>query len=182
MKKTIFLDRDGVINIDNGYVCKWKDFKFIEGVILALQNLIKLNYRIIIVTNQSGIGRGLYTEEDYINLTKKYVSYLREHNIDLLDIYHCPHAPDSFGNPICSCRKPLPGMLIKAINEHNIRLTETIMVGDKISDIQSAKLAGIENRYLITKDYKLIVESKDLIKKDFKTLLDFTYFLESKNE
>ena len=181
MQKTIFLDRDGVINIDYGYVYKWEDFKFINGVICALQNLIKLKYKIIIVTNQSGIGRGLYTEEDYFNLTKKYVRYLNNHNIDFLDIYHCPHSTDSFGNPTCFCRKPLPGMFKKASNDHNIKLSDTIMLGDKISDIKAAKSAGIKNRYLISNDCKLILESKDLIKKDFKTLLEFADFLKSKN-
>ena len=175
------------LRLPRNWVISWKgfdheDFRFIDGVILALQNLIKLNYEVIIVTNQSGIGRGLFSKEDYLNLTKKYVSYLKKKNIYFLDIYHCPHSPDSLGNPKCSCRKPLPGMLIQASKDHNIKLSETIMVGDKISDMNSAKSAGIKDRYLLTQDQKLVTESKDLIKRGFKTLLEFTNFLESKNQ
>ena len=104
---------------------------------------------------------------------------------NILDISYCPHHPDYLdqnNSKFCTCRKPLPGMLIQASKDHNIKLSETIMVGDKISDMNSAKSAGIKNRYLITQDQKLITESKDLIKRGFKTLLEFTNFLESKNQ
>ena len=182
MKKFIFLDRDGVINVDYGYVHKWKDFKFIDGVILALQNLIELNYKIILVTNQSGIGRGFYSQEDYYILTKKYVNHLKKYKVKFLDIYHCPHAPNAIGEPICSCRKPLPGMFIKASREHKIKLSDAIMIGDKISDIKSAKSAGIEKRYLITNDDISMLESKNLITGSFKSLIEFTNFLRLSND
>ena len=108
--KTIFLDRDGVINKDINYLYKVKDFIFVDGVFSACLYFKKLNYKIIIITNQSGISRGYYTERDYQNLTDWMLKKFKGNEIDILDIFHCPHLPSDN----CKCRKPEPGMLLEA--------------------------------------------------------------------
>ena len=143
----IFLDRDGVINEDIGYLSKWEDFKFRKGVIEALEILNNTNYKLIIVTNQSGIARGYYSEQDYQELTRKMVSYLRDLDIHFDGIYHCPHHPNF--DIKCECRKPSPGMILKGAKKLNIRLSRSILIGDKLTDIQAGINAGIKKLYYI---------------------------------
>ena len=108
--KTIFLDRDGVINKEVHYLYKVDDFKFIDGIFKVCHIFNKLGYKIIIVTNQSGISRGIYSEIDYKILTNWMINQFNNHNVEILDVLHCPH--ESKSN--CECRKPKPGMFIKA--------------------------------------------------------------------
>ncbi len=105
--KAIFLDRDGVINEDTGYVYKIEDFKIIDGVFEALIDLKSVGYLLIIVTGQSGIGRSYYTEDDYQKLTDYMLNTLSTKGINISKVYYCPHAPEDN----CNCRKPKPGML-----------------------------------------------------------------------
>ena len=158
MKKAIFLDRDGVINVDKGYVYKWEEFQLTKGCIEALKRIQILNYKIIIVTNQSGIARGYYSEKDYQILNSHFLDYMISQKIDITAIYHCPHHPlfSKGKNAICNCRKPKPGMFFKAAEENNILLSESIAIGDKFSDLVAAKAAGINKRYLITQNNHLI--------------------------
>ena len=102
--KTIFLDRDGIVNKDVRYLYKIKDFEFIDGIFEACLCFHNLGYQIIIVTNQSGIFRGYYNESHYQELTQWMLSQFEINNINILDIFHCPHGPNS----TCSCRKPKP--------------------------------------------------------------------------
>ena len=111
--KTIFLDRDGVINEEVNYLHKIEKFKFIDGVFDACQYFQKLNYEIIVVSNQSGIARGYFKDNDYIKLTKWMLDQFKQQNISILDTFYCPHGPDSK----CHCRKPQPGMFFDA--KHN---------------------------------------------------------------
>jgi len=143
--KTIFLDRDGVINKEINYLHKIEDFEFINGVFEACQYLESLNYKIIITTNQSGISRGYYTENDFQKITKWMLSQFNNNNIDILDVIHCPHLPSDF----CDCRKPKPGMLLSAETKHNIDMENSWMIGDKENDIQAANNAGIINTILV---------------------------------
>ena len=143
--KTIFLDRDGVINKEINYLHKIEDFKFIDGVFEACSFFRNLDYQIIIITNQSGIGRGYYTEIDYQKITKWMLSQFNNNNIDILDVIHCPHLPSDF----CDCRKPKPGMLLSAETKHNIDMENSWMIGDKENDIQAANNAGIINTILV---------------------------------
>lgn len=138
MVKAIFLDRDGVINLDVGYVYKIDDFKFIEGVIESLKLFQELGYKLFIVTNQSGIGRGFFQEEDYHNLTNWYLEELEKEGLNICEVYFCPHTP--FDN--CDCRKPSPKYLFDATKKHNLDLSKSIMIGDKESDIECGKRAG----------------------------------------
>ena len=152
---SIFLDRDGVINKDTGYVGYWKDFIFLDGVLETLKLLTKKNIKIIIITNQSGIARGLFSLKDYKKLTQSLKTCLLNNEINITDIYFCPHHPEGKikkYTKICDCRKPGPGMFFKAINDHKIDVRTSAMVGDNISDIEAAFRAGIKKNYLINKN------------------------------
>jgi D-glycero-D-manno-heptose 1,7-bisphosphate phosphatase len=149
--KSIFLDRDGVINKEINYLHKIEDFQFINGVFEVCRYLQNLNYQIIIITNQSGIGRGYYTEIDYQKLTKWMLNQFNDNNIDILDVIHCPHLPSDF----CNCRKPKPGMFLLANNKHNIDMENSWVIGDKEEDIQAANSANIMNTILVRSGHKL---------------------------
>jgi D-glycero-D-manno-heptose 1,7-bisphosphate phosphatase len=152
--KTIFLDRDGVINKEVEYLFKIADFKFIEGVFDACLYFQHLDYKIIIISNQSGIARGYFSTRDYLELTKWMLDQFNIKGISILDILYCPHGPES----TCNCRKPKPGMLIEAKNKYNISMKDSWMIGDKETDIEAANLAGITNTILVRSGH-LIEES-----------------------
>ena len=143
--KTIFLDRDGVINKEVGYLFRIIDFKFIEGVFDACLYFQQLDYKIIIISNQSGIARGYYSERDYLELTKWMLNQFNIKGISILDILYCPHGPESS----CECRKPKPGMLIEAKDKYNISMKDSWMIGDRETDIEAANLSGINNTILV---------------------------------
>ena len=150
-KKTIFLDRDGVINKDVQYLYKIDDFEFIDGIFDACIYFQNLGYQIIIITNQSGISRGYYTESDYQKVTQWMLSQFEKNNIDILDIFHCPHGPNS----TCDCRKPNPGMFIEAKAKHNTDMTKSWMIGDKEVDVIAANSVGIDNTILVRSGHKI---------------------------
>ena len=149
--KTIFLDRDGVINKETGYLHKIEDFKFINGVFEACQHYEQLGYKIVIVTNQSGISRGYYSEDDFRNITDWMITQFNKNNIQILDTFHCPHLPDSG----CNCRKPKPGMLLNAKNKYDIDMNQSWMIGDKETDITAAISSGITNTILVKSGHKI---------------------------
>lgn len=151
-KRAIFLDRDGVINIDNGYVSVVDDFEFIDGVIEALQALKEKGFLLVVITNQSGIARGYFSEEQFHTLTEWMDWSLADRGVDLDGIYYCPHhSIHGLGEykVDCDCRKPKAGMLNEAVKELKIDLSQSILVGDKVSDIQAGLAAGINNNYLV---------------------------------
>ena len=137
MTKAIFLDRDGVINEDAGYVCTPENFRFIEGIFDLCRTAQEMGYLLIVVTNQSGIARGYYTENDFQSLNEWMISKFKERGIDIAAVYYCPFYPDSFD------RKPNPGMIFKARDEFDIDLSKSILIGDKDSDIEAGRRAGI---------------------------------------
>ena len=150
--KVAFLDRDGVINKEIGYLHKLEDFEYTNKCIDGLQLLIESGYSLIIVTNQAGIARGLYSVEDYNNLTNWMVDDLKLFGINFLDILFCPHHPQgiiSTFSKSCNCRKPKPGMFLEALNRHDIDMKKSIVIGDKESDIEAAKGAGVGNAFLV---------------------------------
>lgn len=170
--KAVFLDRDGVINIDHGYVHEIDNFNFIPGVFEACASFKKLGYKIFVVTNQAGIARGYYNEEQFALLSDWMVNEFRLNGVMIEKVYHCPHHPEYSGS--CQCRKPEPGMIIAAHSEFQINLAESILVGDKISDIQAAKSAGIGKAFLVRSGH--VVSDDDVIKADgaFEDLFDFS--------
>ena len=149
--KSIFLDRDGVINKEINYLNKIEDFEFISGVFEACQYFENLDYKIIIITNQSGISRGYYTENDFQIITNWMINQFKKNDINILDVFHCPHMPNSN----CNCRKPMPGMLLEAKNKHNINMKNSWMIGDQKADIIAANTAGITNTILVRSGHKI---------------------------
>ncbi len=152
MIKALFLDRDGVINKEKNYLYKVKDFEFIDGVFETCRYFLSLDYHIIIITNQSGIARGMYTENDYRVLTKWMIERFKSEHIMIAGVFHCPHHP-RFSSP-CDCRKPAPGLLLKASLELGIDFSKSILVGDKECDMQAAKAAGIPLRIKVKSGHK----------------------------
>lgn len=129
--KVIFLDRDGTLNEDYGYVYKEEDFHFIPGVFEALKKLLNLGYKLIVITNQSGINRGLFNEKDLLNLNKYMINELKKNNISIEKIYYCPHTDADN----CECRKPKLKLFYDAIKQFNVDLSKSYAIGDKIRDL-----------------------------------------------
>ncbi len=147
--KAVFLDRDGVINIDKQYVSKIEDFEFKEGIFELLGHLQRLGYILIVVTNQSGIGRGYYTQEDFDKLTRWKIRELKKRGIIISDVFYCPHAPEL----LCDCRKPNAKMLLDAKKKFNIDLESSWMIGDKKSDIEAGRNAGVAKTIFVSGSY-----------------------------
>jgi D-glycero-D-manno-heptose 1,7-bisphosphate phosphatase len=142
--KALFLDRDGVINKDFGHVYRIEDFEFIEGIFELCELAILKGFLIIIITNQAGIGKSYYSDEDFQNLNNWMVKKFKEKNITITKVYYCPHRPEEN----CTCRKPNPGMIIKAIEDYSIDTSKSILIGDKTSDIIAGERAKIKNTFL----------------------------------
>jgi|SRR3989344_5353259 len=139
--KAVFLDRDGTININKPeYVHKIEDFKFIPGTLSALKKLSETEYKIIVITNQSGIARGYYNKKDLTGLNKWLLKTLKENGIRIDKIYFCPHGPDNG----CSCRKPEIGMFLKAALDFKINLSKSWVIGDKKTDIVAGRASNIK--------------------------------------
>ncbi len=147
VRKAAFLDRDGVINVDHGYVSAWENFEFLPGAATAMQSLSRAGYQLIIVSNQSGIGRGFYTEADLRALNGALSAHMQEEFDTVIGgFYHCPHHPtEAVGalRTVCDCRKPAPGMILRAARELNLALPDSVLVGDKSSDILAGRAAGV---------------------------------------
>ena len=158
MKTAAFIDRDGIINVDKGYVHKKEDVSFVPGIFRLCRLLQEKGFKIIVITNQSGIARGLYDVEDFNRLMEWMKVQFAEHGINIAGVYFCPHHPTEGQGEFkkdCQCRKPKPGMLLKAQQELDIDLTESVLIGDKETDIQAGLNAGIKKNFLIgncTKD------------------------------
>jgi len=145
-KPALFLDRDGVINIEKNYLYKIEDFEFIDGIFELCKFFQDKGFLIFVVTNQSGIARGYYSEDDFLKLTAWMEDEFLKHGIKISKTYFCPHHPDITGE--CECRKPKPGMLLQARDEFNVDLEKSVIVGDKKRDIQAGLNAGLKKTYL----------------------------------
>jgi len=141
MEKGIFLDRDGVINIEKNYLYKIEDFEFVDGIFNSLKKIQNLGYKIFVITNQSGIARGYYTLEDFNKLTLWMIEEFKNNEIVISQVELCPHGP----NDDCLCRKPKTKMIENILKNYDIDLKKSWLVGDKSSDILCAKNAGISN-------------------------------------
>lgn len=146
LRKALFLDRDGVINIDHGYVHTPENCEFVEGIFALCAAAQAQGYLIIIVTNQAGIGRGYYSEAQFHAFTAWIHAQFAQQNITITQTYYCPHHPEAGQGEYrqnCHCRKPQPGMILQAAREHGIDLRESILIGDKESDVQAGRAAGV---------------------------------------
>ena len=176
-RRCIFLDRDGVINRDTGYVSKWQDFEFLPGALDAMTRIHDAGFDLVIVTNQSGIARGYYTVEDYQQLTNNMLFAIEAAGAHVLTVYFCPHLPEGTIVPYareCDCRKPAPGMILRAAADHDIDLLNSIMLGDKMSDMHAATAAGVRRRYLISSKFQSKSELGQEHDGIFASLADFT--------
>ena len=153
MTSAVFLDRDGVINVDHGYVSTWERFEFLPGVPDALRALQDAGYLLIVVSNQSGIGRGYYCEADVESLNQAVAQHLGSTvGVTLSEFYHCPHHPTEAEGEFrrqCDCRKPAPGMIRQAVLDHGIDLRTSLLVGDKDSDIEAGRAAGVARLFKV---------------------------------
>jgi D-glycero-D-manno-heptose 1,7-bisphosphate phosphatase len=154
-RRAAFLDRDGVINVDLGYVVRQEDFHFVPGVLEAARALAQRAFALVVITNQSGIARGLYTVDDFQRLTRWMRERFAEADAPLAGVYFCPHHPTEGQGPYrvaCTCRKPAPGMLRAAAHELGIDLARSVLFGDRRSDLEAAHAAGVPHRILLGTD------------------------------
>ena len=146
--KALFLDRDGIINVDHGYVHTIKDFQFTEGIFELASLFQSSGYTLFVITNQSGISREYYKEEDFNILTEWMIEAFKQNDVKIEKVYYCPHLP----NANCQCRKPNTGMIEQATSQYSIDLTHSWMIGDKQSDIDLANNGHISNSIAIGDD------------------------------
>lgn len=144
--RALFLDRDGVINHDSGYTSSAENFRFIEGIFDLCRTAKQLSYLLIVVTNQAGIGRGYYSEQDFLTLTEWMRERFEAEGAPVNDVFFCPYHPvHGIGHykKDSICRKPNPGMLLLAAEKYKVDMRSSIMIGDKDSDMQAASKAGV---------------------------------------
>ena len=173
----IFIDRDGVINKDHGYVCRIDDFHFINGVIAACKKLKEKGYLLVVITNQSGIARGYYTEAQFNLLTQWMDWSFANEGVELDGIYYCPHHfQEGIGQYKidCDCRKPKPGLIVNAVADLNLDLSRSILVGDTVTDIQAGISAGIKENYLVRTGKKITDEGVNIANAVFDDLSAFS--------
>lgn len=157
MKKqqpAVFFDRDGVLNVDHGYTYRPQDFQWMPGAIEAIKYCNEHNYLVLVITNQSGIARGYYKEEDVKRLHEHMISELKKQDAHIDAFYYCPHHPEGKITEyikICTCRKPAPGMINSAMKEWPIDKTKSFVIGDKPSDMAAAEAVGMKG-YLFTEN------------------------------
>lgn len=152
MKRALFLDRDGVVNVEIGYLHRVEDVKFMPGIFSLCRTAMRLGYRLVVVTNQAGIARGFYCESDFETLMEWMRGELRAEGVELDAVYYCPYHPEHGIGEYRrehEDRKPGIGMLRRAVTEFGVLLEESVMVGDRCSDIAAANSAGLRQAFLI---------------------------------
>ncbi len=160
----LFLDRDGVVNIDHGYVVTHDRFEFVDGIFDLARAAVDRGYRVVVITNQSGIARGYFSEEEFLSFTAWMVGEFRARGVELTGVQHCPYhrsgpveryRRDSFW------RKPAPGMILEAARRYDLDVTRSMFVGDQPTDMQAALAAGVGTRVLIpSKDAPADLDTK----------------------
>ena len=151
-KPAVFIDRDGVINVDHGYVHDEHDFEYIDGVFEATKALKDQGDMLGLVTNQSGIARGKFGEDRFLSLTQWMDWNFVDHGVEFDGFYYCPHHPEEGIGEYkqdCDCRKPKPGMFISARDFLKIDMEKSVMIGDKAEDMMAAEAAGVGTKILV---------------------------------
>lgn len=152
--KAIFLDRDGVINKDpgfGGYVTSWKEFEFLPGALEALKKLSRAGYEIIVISNQAGVAKGLYTLQDLNEITKNMLKGIKEAGAKIRSVHYCPHRDEDD----CNCRKPKTGLLLQATDGLKVAFSDTFFVGDNRRDILAGKAAGCKTIFVLSGNTRL---------------------------
>lgn len=166
LRPAAFIDRDGVLNADLGYVSRVEDFHWLPGAVAALGRLQQAGHALVVVTNQSGIARGLYTQEDFDRLTAHMRVDLLTRGIALDGVYACPHLPDATVAAYrsdCNCRKPKPGLIVQAIADLGLAPERSSLFGDKASDIAAGRAAGVAHCWLIGEPTSLAESGADAV-------------------
>jgi D-glycero-D-manno-heptose 1,7-bisphosphate phosphatase len=147
----LFLDRDGVVNHEVGYLHRPEDVRWVDGIVPLCRTAMELEYKLVVVTNQSGIARGFYSMAQYEELTAWIRSELLRENVRLDAVYCCPYHPEGLGEyrREHEDRKPGPGMLLRAVRELGVELAQSVMVGDRCSDVGAANAAGLRQAFLL---------------------------------
>ena len=145
IRQVVFLDRDGIINLDKHFVFRVEDVIFVEGIFQLCNYFRNRDFEIVIITNQSGIGRGLFRKQDLDLIMAYILEKFKAEGIEILDYFYCPHRPTDS----CKCRKPLPGLFTEAIEKFNVLAENCISIGDRDIDILAAEGAGIQHNYLL---------------------------------
>ena len=160
LRRALFLDRDGVINVDHGYVCSPEQTQFIDGIFELCRAATQYGFLNVVITNQAGIARGYYSESDFLAYMEWMRGEFRKHDAQLDAVYYCPHHPlHGHGDyrRECDCRKPKPGMILAAKRELDLDLTASVLLGDKPSDLEAGRIAGVgrcvEARVMQNGDY-----------------------------
>jgi len=156
VNKALLLDRDGIINHDHAYVHKVENFDFTPDIFELCKQAQAQGYLIIVVTNQAGIARGYYAEQDVKTLHTWMIAEFAKQQIKIEKAYYCPHHPNYGGVQYqhnCLCRKPMPGMLLQAKREFELDMLQSIMIGDRESDVKAAMSAEVGRRILVQSDY-----------------------------
>ncbi|WP_180728656.1 D-glycero-beta-D-manno-heptose 1,7-bisphosphate 7-phosphatase [Paraburkholderia sp. PGU19] len=151
-KRALFLDRDGVINVDIGYLHRKEDCVFLPGIFELVRRARRAGFDVFVVTNQAGIARGYYTEETFAGFTDWMMGQFADEGAPITQVYYCPHHPEAGIGTYkiaCECRKPQAGMLLKAAREYDVDLANSLMVGDSLTDMEAAQAAGVGARYLL---------------------------------
>jgi D-glycero-D-manno-heptose 1,7-bisphosphate phosphatase len=142
-RPAIFLDRDGVINerVVGGYVTSWSGFRFLDGIVPVLRELVRFKLPLVVVSNQAGVGKGLMSRTALARITERFVAHLARLGVPIAAVYYCPHAPEAR----CRCRKPRSGLLLRAAHDWRIDLDRSILVGDSPSDVEAARAARCQS-------------------------------------
>lgn len=151
-RRALFLDRDGVINVEKNYVYRIEDFEFLPGIFEFTATARDLGFALVVVTNQAGIGRGYYTEADFQRLTDWMLGEFRSRSVGIDRVYHCPYHPTAgIGEYLRESfdRKPNPGMILKARDELHLDLSACVLIGDKDTDIEAGRAAGVGHLLLL---------------------------------
>lgn len=162
-RRALFLDRDGVVNVEVGYLHRIGEVQFVPGIVSLCQTAMGLGYRLVVVTNQAGIARGFYTEDDFLTLMEWMRAELRRDGVEFDAVYHCPYHPEHGVGQYRrehEDRKPGTGMLRRAVTEFGVELAESVLVGDRCSDIAAANRAGLRQAFLVkgTEDAECVGE------------------------
>ncbi len=171
LSRALFLDRDGIINEDKHYVKKIEDIVFIEGILKLVKYFKDRGFLVLVVTNQSGIAQGLITLKELNDVHEYIKSFFSKNFLAIDDIFFCPHHPKFSG--MCLCRKPQPGMIIKAQKKYGLDLTQSVLFGDRITDIQAAKTAGVGLKILIGEYENKTLTKKPLFDMKFDAITSF---------
>lgn len=168
-RRAVFLDRDGTIIYDVAYPRDPGQVRLVAGAPQALAQLQNLGFALVLVSNQSGIGRGLITLEEAQCVHQRMVSLLEVNGVRLDDVYYCPHAPEFS----CTCRKPMPGLILEAASRLEIDVTESFMVGDNPGDIEAGRRAGCRTVQLRVDRKHEVCTPPDIVADDWETVLSY---------